>query len=89
MIDEILERALAGGTLTDDDLSDGSIDILSLLIRAGLVPSKSEARRTVEQGGVTVDGEKVTDIKKVYGKDALSAGILVKRGKKSFKKIIL
>ncbi len=76
-------------TLTDADLTDGGIDILSLLTRAELVSSKSEARRAVEQGGVTVDSEKITDIKKVYGKEALSAGLLVKRGKKNFKKIVL
>ena len=48
-------------TLTAEDLTDGSIDILTVLLKAGLVPSKSEARRAVQQGGVSVDGEKVTD----------------------------
>ena len=70
------------------DLVDGAIDILTLLLKAGLVPSKSEARRAVEQGGVTVDGEKVTDIKKTYTTAELSDGIVLKRGKKSFKKVI-
>ena len=75
--------------LTEADLIDGQIDILSILVKAGLVPSKSEARRAVEQGGVSVDGEKVTDIKKLYTADELKNGIVVKRGKKSFKKVVL
>ena len=75
--------------LCDDDFTDGSIDILTLLVKAELVPSKSEARRAVEQGGVTVDGDKVTDIKKVFAKDDFANGIVLKRGKKSFKKITL
>ena len=91
-------RALFGGgaqgdiptaEITDADLLDGSADILTLLVKSGLVPSRSEARRAVEQGGVTVDGEKVTDIKTSYGKDELSAGLTLRRGKKSYKKVIL
>ncbi|MBR7184915.1 MAG: tyrosine--tRNA ligase, partial [Clostridia bacterium] len=76
-------------TVTEADLTDGGMDILTILVKAGLVPSKSEARRAVEQGGVTVEGEKVTDIKTVYAGETLKAGILVKRGKKSFKKVVL
>ncbi len=76
-------------TVAEADLIDGGMDILTILVKAGLVPSKSEARRAVEQGGVTVDGEKVADIKAVFSADALKAGILVKRGKKSFKKVVL
>ena len=74
--------------LGEEDLTDGSIDILSVLTKSGLAPTRSEARRNVEQGGVSVDGEKVTDIKTSYDKAALAAGLLVKRGKKNFKKII-
>ena len=76
-------------SLADEDFTDGKIDILTLLVKAELVPSKSEARRAVEQGGVTADGEKVTDIKTAFEKDAFANGILLKRGKKSFKKITL
>ena len=72
-----------------DDLVDGAIDICTLLVKAGLVPSKSEARRAVEQGGVSADGEKVTDLRATFGAEALGAGIVLKRGKKSFKKVIL
>lgn len=76
--------------LTDADLSaDGTIDIMGVLVKAGLNVSRSEARRAVEQGGVTVDGEKVSDIKTVYTKEQLSAGMLVRRGKKNFKKVLL
>ena len=63
--------------------------MLNAMVVAGMVTSKSEARRAVEQGGVSVDGEKVTDIKYVIGKEALENGVLVKKGKKIFKKITL
>jgi tyrosyl-tRNA synthetase len=75
--------------LAEEGFTDGKIDVLTLLVKAELVPSKSEARRAVEQGGVTADGEKVTDIKTTFEKDAFANGILLKRGKKSFKKITL
>ncbi|MBQ8207344.1 MAG: tyrosine--tRNA ligase [Clostridia bacterium] len=75
-------------TLTADDFIDGKIDILTVLVKAGLVPSKSEARRAVEQGGVSVDGEKVSDIKKVYTPEEMKEGIVVRRGKKSYKKVV-
>ena len=75
--------------ITADDLMDGAIDICSLLVKSGLVPSKSEARRAVEQGGVSSDGEKVADTKAVFTAEKLAEGIVLKRGKKSFKKIIL
>ena len=75
--------------VAESDLVDGSADILTLLVKGGLVPSRSEARRAVEQGGVTVDGEKVADIHKAYSADELRAGLLIRRGKKTFKKLIL
>ena len=77
-------------TLTEADLQDGSIDILGLLVKSGLSASRSEARRSVEQGGVSVNGEKVTDVKAQYaGEDLQREGITLKRGKKSFKKIVM
>ena len=76
-------------TITADDFTDGNIDILTLLVKTGLVPSKSEARRAVEQGGVSVDGEKVTDIKTLYTPDAFADGAVVKRGKKNFMKVVV
>ena len=75
--------------LTDADLTDGAIDILSLLVKAGLAVSRSDARRAVEQGGVSADGEKIADIKKSFTADDLRNGVLLKKGKKSFKKAIL
>ena len=73
----------------EDDLTDGAIDILTILNKSGLCPSKSEARRAVQQGGVEASGEKVSDISKSFTKDELSGdGIVVRRGKKNFRKVI-
>lgn len=75
--------------LTADDLTDGSIDLISLLVKSGLVKSRSEGRRAIEQGGVTVNHEKITDIKASYSADDLSAAeFILKRGKKNFNKIL-
>ena len=70
-------------------LIDGKIDLNGLLVLGKMVPSRSEGRRAIEQGGVSVDGEKVTDVKTLITKEQLEAGILVKRGKKIFNKFIL
>ena len=75
--------------LTESDLTDGVADILTLLCRSGLAASRSEARRNVEQGGVSVNGEKVTDIRKTYSAAELSEGLLLKKGKKSYRKVVL
>ena len=75
--------------LTEDDLVDGAVDIITLLVKGELVTSRSEGRRTVEQGGATVDGEKVTDFRATFDRATLQKGILVKRGKKNFRRIIL
>ncbi len=76
-------------SLKDEDFRDEKVDILQVLVSSGLCPSRSDARRAVEQGGVTVNDEKVTDVKTLYDKDAFSGdGMLVKRGKKSFKKVV-
>ena len=75
-------------TVTDADLRDGKIDILGILTVSGLTPSRSEARRAVEQGGVTVDDVKITDIKTLYSPEDLSGdGIVVRRGKKNYKRV--
>ena len=76
--------------LTAADFADGDLDILALLVKAELAPSRSDARRAVQQGGVSVADEKVTDIQTTYGADAFGAdGLVVKRGKKKFVKIVL
>ena len=72
-----------------DALSGGKIDVNSLLVLGKMVPSRSEGRRAIEQGGVTVDGEKVTDVKATVTEEALRTGVLIKRGKKSFVKFLL
>ncbi len=75
--------------LQEADFKDGVIDIIGVVAAAGLTASRSEARRAVEQGGVTVDGEKVTDLKKTYTKEDFAGdGKVVKRGKKSFKRVV-
>ncbi len=91
-------RALFGGgaegdipsvTVGEDVLTDGSADIITLLVAVGLVTSRSEGRRAIEQGGVTADGDKITDIKATVTADALRAGVLLRKGKKTYKKVIL
>lgn len=75
--------------LIADDFTDGTMDILGLLVKAGLAATRSEARRNVTQGGVTVDGEKITDIKTSYSLDDFKGdGKVVKRGKKKFIKVV-
>ena len=91
-------RGIFGGTssenmpeaeITEADFVNGEIDILSILVKAGLTPSRSEARRAVEQGGVVANDEKVTDIRKTYNKDDFANGLVVRRGKKAYKKVVI
>ena len=74
----------------EDFDEEGNIDLISLLVKSALVTTRSEGRRAIEQGGVSVDGEKVTDIRHVLSKDALTGdGIVLKRGKKKFNKVFV
>ena len=74
--------------LAEADFLNGTIDILGVLVKAGLTASRSEARRAVEQGGVTVNDEKVTNVKTVYAPEVFAGdGIVVRRGKKSYKRV--
>ena len=91
-------KALFGGAaggdiptteINEDELTDGAMDIMTLLVESGLCPSKSDARRNVQQGGITADDVKITDIAKSFSADELRAGIVLKRGKKNFNKVIL
>ncbi len=75
--------------LTEADLFEGGLDILGILVATGLEKSRGDARRTVQQGGASVDGEKVTDIKASYGAETLKGGMVVKKGKKNFIKVFL
>ena len=76
--------------LSEEDFEDGKIGVLRLLVKAGLASSNGEARRNVEQGGVSLDGEKVTDTRAALEMSAIGdEGIVLKRGKKKFMKIVL
>ncbi|MBP3718323.1 MAG: tyrosine--tRNA ligase [Eubacterium sp.] len=76
--------------LEDEDFKeDGTIDLISVLVKSGLVPSRGEGRRAIEQNGIAVNGEKVTDVHASYSKDAFKEEFVLKRGKKNFRKIVL
>lgn len=75
--------------LREEDFAEGKIDLISVLVKSGLVSSRSEGRRAIEQGGVSLEGEKETDIKKEYEKSYFSDGIVIKRGKKNFRKVVV
>ena len=77
-------------TLTAADFTDGVIDVVTLVHKAGLVTSKSDGRRAVEQGGVMVDGEKIGDIKQTFAMEQFAGeGLVVKRGKKNFRRVVV
>lgn len=76
--------------LTEADFEEGSIGILNLLVKAGLAPSNGEARRNVQQGGVSIDGEKVEDARMQVSRESIGLeGVVLKRGKKKFMRIIV
>ncbi len=75
--------------LTAEDLTDDAIDLPALLVKAELCSSRGDARRNIQQGGVTVDGEKETDFGRSFSADELKKGILLRRGKKNYKRIVL
>ena len=75
--------------LSADDFTDGVIDIGTILVKSGLVPTKSEARRAIEQGGVAMNNDKVTDVRATFTADDLKDGPVFRRGKKNFRKIIV
>ena len=93
-------RALFSGTgdtenmptteLTNDDFGGGSIDVLTLLVKCGLAASKGEARRLVQQGGVTVNDEKVSAIETTFGCEQFTGdGVVLRKGKKVFRRAVL
>jgi len=79
------ETALEDG----DFKEDGTIDLISILVKAGLVSSRGEGRRAIEQNGVAVNGDKVTDVFASYTKETFNDEFVVRRGKKNFRKIVL
>lgn len=77
-------------TLEDGDFAEDAIDLISLLIKGELVPTRSEGRRAIEQGGVSIDGEKITDIKHMVAREDISEeGLVLRRGKKKFRKFMI
>ena len=90
------QEHIPGARLLNDDSpiirmyqADGKASVLDLLVAAGLAPSKGEARRLVQQGGISVDGEKVTDVSAAVNAEALGKGIVIKKGKKVYHRITL
>ena len=75
--------------LTNDDFGGGSIDVLTLLVKCGLAASKGEARRLVQQGGVTVNEEKVTSFDVRFTREQLQEGLMIRKGKKTYIKAVL
>lgn len=74
--------------ITADLFNDGQADLMSIIVQAGLAASKSEARRAIEQGGVSVNGEKITDVKKMFTPDDFAEEFVLKKGKKNFRKVV-
>ena len=76
--------------LTEEDLKDGALDLISILVKSGLAATRNEGRRAIQQGGVTVDDEKITDVAAAFSGEKLQGdGILVRKGKKKFKRICI
>ena len=81
------EQNMPSTTLSDADLTDNQISVLSLLVKTALTSSTSEGRRLITQGGISINGEKITDVKYCISKDELANGIVIKKGKKIFHKV--
>jgi tyrosyl-tRNA synthetase len=75
--------------ITADVFRDGKVDLITLLVKSGLVPTRSEGRRAIEQNGVAVNGEKVSDVAASYTEDDFAGDFVVRRGKKNFRRINL
>ncbi|MDY5377164.1 MAG: tyrosine--tRNA ligase [Eubacterium coprostanoligenes] len=76
-------------TVEDADFEDGKVTVLSLMIKAGMIKSNGEGRRLIQQGGISVNDEKITDVFTAVSKDDIANGIVVKKGKKVFHKFTL
>ena len=76
-------------TLSDDDFADGQIGVLTLLVKCGLAASNGEARKLVQGGGVSLNGEKVADFKQMLNKDFFNEECIIKKGKKTFHKAVI
>ena len=81
---------MPGAVLTEDAFKDGVVDVITLVHQARLASSRSEARRAVQQGGISVNGEKVTEIDAPFAKDIFEGeGAVLKKGKKTFRKVTI
>ena len=87
--DELVPKTYLEDSDFTGGIEEGKIDIQQLLVASGLNTSRGDARRAVEQGGVTVGGEKISDLKTFYSKEDFKDGKLVRRGKKNYKKVFL
>ncbi|MBO4734004.1 MAG: tyrosine--tRNA ligase, partial [Clostridia bacterium] len=76
-------------SFNDEDFDDGRIGLLKAMVKAGMAASNGDARRTVQQGGVSVDDNKIDDFSYTFTKEQLSAGVIVKKGKKIIMKFTL
>ena len=74
--------------VTEADFKDGQIDVIQIMVATGLVKTRSDGRRAIEQGGVIINGEKVTDVRQSFTKDAFSEEFIIQRGKKNFRKVV-
>ncbi len=81
-----VDKDMPTTTLSEDDFADGVIGVLNLMVKTGLCPSNGEARRLVQQGGVVIDDEKVTDPKMQLSKERFENGVIIKKGKKTYHK---
>ncbi|MBE7017534.1 MAG: tyrosine--tRNA ligase [Ruminococcaceae bacterium] len=96
---EASAKALFGGagdaanmpttTITEAELENGGLDIVSLLVKSGLCPSRGDARRNVQQGGVSANDEKINDANKLFTADELREGVTLRRGKKNYNRVVL
>ena len=96
---EASAKALFGGAgdaanmpttnISEAELENGGLDIVSLLVKSGLCPSRGDARRNVQQGGVSANDEKIGDANKVFTADELREGVTLRRGKKNYNRVVL
>ncbi|MBR2907874.1 MAG: tyrosine--tRNA ligase [Clostridia bacterium] len=75
--------------LSTSDFTDGAIDLITVLVKAGLVPTRSEGRRAIEQGGVTFGNAKISDVKATFTAEDFGDGVIIRRGKKTYKKVVV
>ena len=76
-------------TLTDEDFTDGKIALSAILVKCGLCASNGDAKRSIKEGGISVNDEKVTDFAKAYDKAELGEETVIRKGKKNFHKVVL